>query len=163
MGSLKCPPDDISKEKIKSLDARLKLTDDEKARQTILREKTILSYPMFWKSKPASLKNFETLRKQKPQHERPKLIRDWTSKGRDMPLPLKDLLELMNSKLVGSTQRATTWRILNRAYHTDETGGSNYPYKGLNMRPPHSGCHPPILHMPYIKKDLVRDIQTSGN
>ncbi|KAJ9085909.1 hypothetical protein DSO57_1009488 [Entomophthora muscae] len=78
-------------------------------------------------------KNFEITQKKCPQPERPKLIRTWTGKGRDLTIPLKDLLHLMNSRLVGASQRITTWRVMNRAYRTDKQCSPSYPYRGCNL------------------------------
>ncbi|KAJ9060779.1 hypothetical protein DSO57_1039638 [Entomophthora muscae] len=112
----KAPPDEIREASILKLEQQLENTVDIKQRQDLLYDITILTFPTYWKSRLASSKNFNIIRKTQPDCGRPKLIRDWTYEGRDVSIPLKNLIELMNSLLVSSTQQATTWRIMNRAY-----------------------------------------------
>lgn len=124
------PVDELAQAKIRALQEVLTTTTVNLERGLIIEEIAALSHPTTWRGTHTTSKDFDQIRKITPQQERPKLIRDWTGEGHDVTIPLRELINLMKSPLVTSNQRTTTWRVLNRAYRTDEHCGPDYPYKG---------------------------------
>ncbi|KAJ9058538.1 hypothetical protein DSO57_1011227 [Entomophthora muscae] len=118
---------------ITKLKEQMESEPDETKKKRFQTDILKLIYPTFWKNIKATSANFDRIRKRSPPKEKLKPIRDWRSEESDVFIPLPDLIELLSSKLVGATQRAPTWRVLNRAYRTDDHCGPSYPYKGYTL------------------------------